>query len=513
MSLKRAFQSGNEKEAIMWVRMCSDVNTKDDHDFTPLMYAVKYQFKEVIQLLLERQADVSVQNIAGDTALHLACQNADIELTKIILDVPDQVAVLNIANDHGNTALHYACYRNDVKLVELLIKQYGALIGSVNKYGKIPLDFARPSLKSQLKDILTQSVENPIQTDPIVLKSRQHEEVELFAKAKHIAKTKRQFFDINASAVIWGELVWMTDRTEMCLAKVNGVPCIVKRISDLIVAQRFFNPASLKDNVLVKSNDFNGAIELLKLRIDVLQKLSHISLRTIIGACLDQNQLIAVAYENVNTPVQQNQIDMEDQLTGTIETLDDLIHSPDVELSSNQVLRWLHDISQAMQFLHDNGSHHLSLMPRNIVVVNAGNNLQLIDYGLYNTILGQYGDGNSVILDPQYVAPELLSNGRLCENSQSTADFTIAAHKADIYSFGMLIYELVTRQSPFEECQWCSMQLGLQVVLNQARPSIPDYFPPHLKKLMELCWQTLPQQRPNFADVSKVLQKIIDLEK
>lgn len=60
--------------------------------------------------------------------------------------------------------------------------------------------------------------------------------------------------------------------------------------------------------------------------------------------------------------------------------------------------------------------------------------------------------------------------------------------KSDIYSYGMVIWELVTRQLPFGDAEWG--QIVYAVCEHNARPPIPSSFPPPLADMVRACWKT-----------------------
>jgi len=58
----------------------------------------------VVKVLLDGKADVSTQNKHGATTLHLATQNAHVDLVKVLLDAKAEVAM---RDNHSITALHW----------------------------------------------------------------------------------------------------------------------------------------------------------------------------------------------------------------------------------------------------------------------------------------------------------------------------------------------------------------------------------------------------------------------
>jgi len=91
----------------------------------------------------------------------------------------------------------------------------------------------------------------------------------------------------------------------------------------------------------------------------------------------------------------------------------------------------------------------------------------------------------------QYMAPEVLANRPYTE-------------KADVFSFGILLWELVARKLPF--FGMAPMQVGLAVVNTGLRPPIPRDCPRPLAILMRRCWEQDFRHRPSFKEASKALE-------
>ena len=82
----------------------------------------------------------------------------------------------------------------------------------------------------------------------------------------------------------------------------------------------------------------------------------------------------------------------------------------------------------------------------------------------------------------------------------------------DVYSFGILLHELITGDKPF--FGFSSGKHMQQVVLGGERPKMDahttGHWPANLKCLMKHCWSPFPALRPSFTDIKVVLQDILD---
>lgn len=94
-------------------------------------------FEEIVQMLVERHADIEYKNEVNDTPLHLAAVGDHVKVIQILADYG---AKLNERNFQYETPLHLAAKTNREHAVKLLLE-----LGAVqvrNDFGKEPRDLA-----------------------------------------------------------------------------------------------------------------------------------------------------------------------------------------------------------------------------------------------------------------------------------------------------------------------------------------------------------------------------------
>ncbi|KAH0710151.1 hypothetical protein KY284_011578 [Solanum tuberosum] len=76
--------------------------------------------------------------------------------------------------------------------------------------------------------------------------------------------------------------------------------------------------------------------------------------------------------------------------------------------------------------------------------------------------------------------------------------------KVDVYSFGIVLWELITGLLPFQNMT--AVQAAFAVVNKGVRPTIPIDCLPVLSDIMTCCWDSDPDNRPTFSQVVKMLE-------
>lgn len=137
-------------------------------------------------------------------------------------------------------------------------------------------------------------------------------------------------------------------------------------------------------------------------------------------------------------------------------SLQDLLKDPNIKLNENRVLRFALGAIRGLAYLHgqDPPVLHLDLKASNILV-SSGWDTKLADFGLSKRIDAL--ENSTFAGTTHYSAPEILEHNQFSE-------------KADIYSFGICLWELAARQEPFENLAVTEVLFG--VVKRELRPDV-----------------------------------------
>ncbi|XP_075100653.1 uncharacterized protein LOC107800226 isoform X1 [Nicotiana tabacum] len=153
------------------------------------------------------------------------------------------------------------------------------------------------------------------------------------------------------------------------------------------------------------------------------------------------------------------------------------------------------DIARGMNYLHHFSPPiiHRDLKSSNLLV-DKNWTVKVGDFGLSRLKHETYLTTKSGKGTPQWMAPEVLRN----EPSDE---------KADIYSFGVILWELATKKIPWENLN--SMQvIGAVGFMNQ-QLDIPKDVNPQWASIIESCWHSEPQLRPTFLELVDNLKDLL----
>ena len=161
------------------------------------------------------------------------------------------------------------------------------------------------------------------------------------------------------------------------------------------------------------------------------------------------------------------------------------------ELPVNEGIRVLREVASALAFAHAAGVVHRDIKPDNVLI--AGDAAMVTDFGVAKAISAATGAGTGItsvgvaLGTPAYMAPE-----------QAAADPALD-HRADIYAWGVLAYELFCGATPFAgrsaQATLSAHMTEHPEPIEKRRPNVPT----GLAQLVMRCLEKRPADRPQSA--------------
>lgn len=186
-------------------------------------------------------------------------------------------------------------------------------------------------------------------------------------------------------------------------------------------------------------------------------------------------------------------------------SLHDILHDRKISIEWPRVLDMMADTAKGMTYLHKCRPPviHRDLKSHNLLVDEYWN-VKVCDFGLSTVLRDSDGEDTSrdmnvsdgtakFIGTPYWTAPEVLTN----------LNYTL---KADVYSFGIVLWECITREDAYAGMQ--TYEVICAVAKEGLRPTIPQGIPHPYVYLMKRCWDESMDSRPHFQEILNELEEM-----
>ncbi|KAH8314235.1 hypothetical protein KR074_003759 [Drosophila pseudoananassae] len=227
--------------------------------------------------------------------------------------------------------------------------------------------------------------------------------------------------------------------------------------------------------------------------LEVMKSLEpHINVVRLLGCCTDKDPTFVIL-EFVNRGKLQTYL-----RSSRAERHYGNTHGKSNILTSCDLTSFMYQVAKGMDYLTSRGIIHRDLAARNILISDD-----------HTCKVADFGFARDVITSKIY---ERKSEGKLPIRWMATESLydNIFSVKSDIWSFGILMWEIVTLGStPYPGISAADV---MRKVRDGYRLEKPEHCRRELYNIMYYCWSQDPQERPLFAEIIQMLDKLLHTE-
>lgn len=228
--------------------------------------------------------------------------------------------------------------------------------------------------------------------------------------------------------------------------------------------------------VAVKHIDSEAEKKAFSVEVRQLSRVSHPNIVKLYGACTHNPVCLVMEYAEGGS-------------------LYNVLHCrPKPYYTAGHAVSWALQCAQGVAYLHSmkpKALIHRDLKPPNLLLIMGGKVLKICDFG---TACDKKTYMTNNKGSAAWMAPEVFEGSNYTE-------------KCDIFSWGIILWEVLSRRKPFDEIAGSAYRIMWAVHLGE-RPPLIQGCPPPIEKLMTRCWDKDPSNRPTMEEAVHVMSRL-----
>jgi serine/threonine protein kinase len=532
---------------------------------------------EKAQTILERggvHVDATLHHTqTGVTPLHRAARSGDMKMLRLLLaEGADKEAKTDLGG--GRRALHWACRFDRAEAVKELLRHGCDVTAVTSRRGRTGWDIALAYGSKAVVELFERLATGATGATVEIREKLKREKANRERRPKVARDTYRDDIEIDPARLDFWSVVPFDTWKEVEEGGF-GVVFDAQAAPDIEVAGRRFRRVAVKVPKEV-------GVEALKSEVEALAYLDHPNIVQILGMSEADLEGTVVGSRGRKWMMIMEfcETDLQKMISGKdkklpqkmINSKDDESPGVELKLTKKLMVKLMCEMIEGLSYCHDNGICHLDFKPENCLLRATGNpeapwTAKIADFGAI-AVDKHYADpGSRWIGTYLYMAPEatglnaendnekgrvlfkpLKTGAEVEEDEEEEEDPPSVFGASDWFSFGIVIWEMVTRSAPVQgmgeafqgdliEKVWVaadgkedrsmvyrpgdrSQEQGggagqwredyravAKAYYRGNRPQIPDSCPPLLAKLMIACWQDKQEDRPT----AETMKQLVDV--